>query len=157
MSSIPSKVLGALNLIRLLNYHNERCLYCWTSRKQTEVPHSSSPVIPASVHLFNLLLHLEVLVLCTDNVCCISYQLRGVLDVHGLGTRPCFCLVLEFGEFSPSSAVADVRGYYACLGTVSEALPEQIILCLFITWVIFSLPFFSLAAFFFFPRDESNI
>lgn len=72
---LPSQVLGAWNLVRLLNYDSGRCLYCCTSRKQTEVPRSCFSVVAANAQLFYLLLHLEVLVSSSYSICSIYFSL----------------------------------------------------------------------------------
>lgn len=115
---LPSQVFGALNLIRLLNYNNEKCLCCCTSRKHTW---SSTQLLfcdSCQCSVFTCLICCFIWKYWYYSICSISYQLKRVLDVDELGTRPCFHLFLEFGEFTPSSAVADVSGYYVCLDTV---------------------------------------
>ena len=111
---LPSQVLGAWNLVRILNYDSEGCLYCCTCSKHTEVPRSCFSVLVANAQLFCVLLHLEVLVSSTYSICSISHQLRGVLDAHELGTKPsCIvlpCLSVEFRKFSPNSAAVEVSG-----------------------------------------------
>lgn len=119
---LPFQVFGAWNLIRLLNYDSERCLYCYTSRKQTKIPQSCFSVVAASAQLFYLLLHLEVLESSSYSIRSISPGLRAILDTCELGTRPrCIvlpCLSSDFCKFSPNSAVVEVGGYYLHLGTV---------------------------------------
>lgn len=134
---LPFQVLGAWNLIRLLNYDSERCLYCYTSRKQTKVPQSCSSVVAASAQLFYLLLHREVLESSSYSICSISPGLRAVLDTRELGTRPhCIvlpCLSSDFCKFSPNSAVVEVGGYYVHLRTVRTRHFLSELPCLFMT------------------------
>lgn len=70
---LPSQVLGAWHLVRLLNYDSRWCLYCYTSREQTKVPRSCFFVVAASAQLFYLLLHLEVLVSSSYSICSIPH------------------------------------------------------------------------------------
>lgn len=156
---LPSQVLGALNLIRLLNYTSERCctagllentlnstqlLFC-DSWQCSPVKSTASSGSTGNQYLQ----HLQYFLSSKGSSGCKWAGHKALLPFFPV----CFWSLVNSAPLLLSQMSVGTTSAWALSECQSEALPEQIIMCLFITRVIFSL----LSSFFFFFREESNI